>query len=102
MCLYAILPQFRLLLVLSGLGRAPSSRLATELGMTASSVTRLADRMEAIGLIARGADPLVRASGRRGGAQRAAAGALDVVAGDRRPSHRPRRTGRATRPRRRL
>jgi hypothetical protein len=27
-------PQFRLLLVLSGLGRVPSSRLASELGMT--------------------------------------------------------------------
>jgi DNA-binding MarR family transcriptional regulator len=51
------LPQFRLLLVLSGLGRVPSSRLAAELGMTASSVTRLADRLEAAGLVARGADP---------------------------------------------
>jgi DNA-binding MarR family transcriptional regulator len=53
-------PQFRLLLVLSGLGRVPSSRLAAELGMTASSVTRLADRMEAVGLLARGADPRSR------------------------------------------
>jgi DNA-binding MarR family transcriptional regulator len=51
------LPQFRLLLVLSGLGRVPSSRLAAELGMTASSVTRLADRLEAAGLAARGTDP---------------------------------------------
>lgn len=54
------LPQFRLLLVLSGLGRVPSSRLAAELGMTASSVTRLADRMEAAGLLARGTDPRSR------------------------------------------
>jgi DNA-binding MarR family transcriptional regulator len=53
-------PQFRLLLVLSGLGRVPSSRLAAELGMTASSVTRLADRMEAAGLLARGTDPRSR------------------------------------------
>jgi DNA-binding MarR family transcriptional regulator len=51
------LPQFRLLLVLSGLGRVPSSRLAAGLGMTASSVTRLADRLEAAGLVARGTDP---------------------------------------------
>lgn len=53
-------PQFRLLLVLSGLGRVPSSRLAGELGMTASSVTRLADRLEGAGLIARGTDPRSR------------------------------------------
>jgi DNA-binding MarR family transcriptional regulator len=54
------LPQFRLLLVLSTLGRVPSSRLAGELGMTASSVTRLADRLEAAGLLIRGADPRSR------------------------------------------
>lgn len=51
------MPQFRLLLILSGLGRVPSSRLAAELGMTASSVTRLADRLEASGLLIRGTDP---------------------------------------------
>jgi DNA-binding MarR family transcriptional regulator len=51
------LPQFRLLLLSAGLGRVPSSRLAAELGMTASSVTRLADRLEASGLLTRGADP---------------------------------------------
>ena len=50
------LPQFRLLLVLSSLGRVPSSRLAASLGMTASSVTRLADRLESAGLLARGSD----------------------------------------------
>lgn len=50
------LPQFRLLLVLDSLGQVPSSRLAAELGMLASSVTRLADRLEAVGLLARGKD----------------------------------------------
>ena len=58
------LPQFRLLLVLSALGRVPSSRLAAELGMTASSVTRLADRLEAAGLAARGADRAISHSAR--------------------------------------
>lgn len=51
------LPQFRLLLILAGLGRVPSSRLAAELGMTGSSVTRLADRLEDAGLLTRGTDP---------------------------------------------
>jgi DNA-binding MarR family transcriptional regulator len=54
------LPQFRLLLILSGLGRVPSSRLAAELRMTASSVTRLADRLESAELLARGTDPSSR------------------------------------------
>jgi DNA-binding MarR family transcriptional regulator len=55
------LPQFRLLQILSGLGRVPSSRLASELRMTPSSVTRLADKLAAAGLLARGADPRSRA-----------------------------------------
>jgi DNA-binding MarR family transcriptional regulator len=50
-------PQFRLLLVLDELGQVPSSRLAAKLGTLASSVTRLADRLEAAGLLARGHDP---------------------------------------------
>jgi DNA-binding MarR family transcriptional regulator len=50
------LPQFRLLLAASALGRAPSSRLAGAAGVPASSVTRLADRLEAAGLLARGGD----------------------------------------------
>lgn len=50
------LPQFRLLLAASTLGRAPSSRLAEAVGVPASSVTRLADRLEAAGFLARGAD----------------------------------------------
>jgi DNA-binding MarR family transcriptional regulator len=54
------LPQFRMLLVLSSLGRVPSSRLAAEMGTGASSVTRLADRLEAAGLLMRGTDPRSR------------------------------------------
>lgn len=50
------LPQFRVLLMLSELGPVPSSRLAAELGMAASSVTRLADRLAAAGLLVRGND----------------------------------------------
>lgn len=47
--------QFRLLRALDGLGRVPSSTLAAALGTAASSVTRLVDRLEAIGLVVRGA-----------------------------------------------
>jgi DNA-binding MarR family transcriptional regulator len=46
--------QFRLLLALDGLGRVPSSTLAEALGMGASSVTRLVDRLQALGLVERG------------------------------------------------
>jgi len=56
----ASLPQFRLLLVLSGLGRVASSRLAAEMGLGASSITRLADKLEDAGLLARGTDPRSR------------------------------------------
>jgi DNA-binding MarR family transcriptional regulator len=51
------LPQFRVLLTASTLGRVPSSRLAEAVGVPASSVTRLADKLEAAGLMARGTDP---------------------------------------------
>jgi DNA-binding MarR family transcriptional regulator len=51
------LPQFRVLLAASALGRVPSSRLAEAVGVPASSVTRLADKLEAAGLLTRGADP---------------------------------------------
>lgn len=51
------LPQFRLLLAASTLGRVPSSRLAEAVGVPASSVTRLADKLEAAGLLGRGTDP---------------------------------------------
>jgi DNA-binding MarR family transcriptional regulator len=49
-------PQTRLLLVLSDLGRVPSSRLAEVLGVNASSVTRLADKLEVRGYLHRGTD----------------------------------------------
>jgi DNA-binding MarR family transcriptional regulator len=54
------LPQFRLLLITAGLGRVPSSRIAAEASMTPSSVTRLADKLEAAGLLERGTDPRSR------------------------------------------
>jgi DNA-binding MarR family transcriptional regulator len=50
------LPQFRLLLAAATLGRVPSSRLAAAAAVPASSVTRLADKLEAAGLLVRGAD----------------------------------------------
>jgi DNA-binding MarR family transcriptional regulator len=49
-------PQTRLLLILSRLGRVPSSRLAAAMDVNASSVTRLADRLEALGYLVRGRD----------------------------------------------
>jgi DNA-binding MarR family transcriptional regulator len=49
--------QFRLLRTLDGLGRVSCTTLATALGAAASSVTRLADKLVAAGLVARGADP---------------------------------------------
>ncbi|MQY17891.1 MarR family winged helix-turn-helix transcriptional regulator [Nocardia macrotermitis] len=49
-------PQMRLLLVLQTLGRVPCSHLATALGVNASSVTRLADKLEAHGYLSRGTD----------------------------------------------
>lgn len=54
------LPQFRLLLVLQGLGRAASSQCAEALGVAGSSVTRLADRLDASGHLVRGVDPTNR------------------------------------------
>jgi DNA-binding MarR family transcriptional regulator len=48
--------QFRLLRTLDGLGRVSSTTLATALGTAASSVTRLVDKLEAAGFVARGAD----------------------------------------------
>lgn len=49
-------PQMRLLLVLEGLGRVSCSRLASAMGVNASSVTRLSDKLEAGGYLARGGD----------------------------------------------
>ncbi|NLE80862.1 MAG: MarR family transcriptional regulator [Rhodococcus sp.] len=50
------LPQFRMMLVLDDLGETPSSRVASALGLAASSVTRLADRLDASGHVLRGTD----------------------------------------------
>ena len=51
------LPQFRVLWVLGELGTSPSSRVAEALGVAASSVTRLADRLVASDHLRRGRDP---------------------------------------------
>jgi DNA-binding MarR family transcriptional regulator len=51
------LPQFRLLAVLADLGRVRSGRAARVLGLEASTVTRLADRLVGAGHITRGSDP---------------------------------------------
>ena len=51
------LPQFRVLAVLADLGRARSGRVARALGLQASTVTRLADRLVASGHVTRGSDP---------------------------------------------
>ncbi|GAA1984792.1 MarR family winged helix-turn-helix transcriptional regulator [Kitasatospora viridis] len=50
------LPQFRLMLALGDLGRVPSSQVAEALGVGASSVTRLADKLHASGHLTRGTD----------------------------------------------
>jgi DNA-binding MarR family transcriptional regulator len=52
--------QFRLLRTLDGLGRVSCSTLAAALGSAASSVTRLVDKLEAAGYVARGTDPQSR------------------------------------------
>jgi DNA-binding MarR family transcriptional regulator len=46
--------QFRVLLALHELGTLPSSRLAAALEVNASSITRLADRLELRGYLRRG------------------------------------------------
>jgi len=51
------LPQFRMLAVLADLGQARSIQVARALGLEASTVTRLADRLVAAGHIVRGTDP---------------------------------------------
>jgi DNA-binding MarR family transcriptional regulator len=50
------LPQFRMLAVLADLGCARSARVARTLGLDASTVTRLADRLVAAGHVSRGTD----------------------------------------------
>jgi DNA-binding MarR family transcriptional regulator len=51
------LAQFRMLSVLADLGRARSARVARALGIDASTVTRLADRLVSAGHVIRGSDP---------------------------------------------
>ncbi|MHB1595993.1 MAG: MarR family winged helix-turn-helix transcriptional regulator [Streptosporangiaceae bacterium] len=51
------LAQFRLLAVLGDLGPTRSGRVARALGLEASTVTRLADRVVASGHVIRGTDP---------------------------------------------
>ncbi len=51
------LPQFRMLSVLAEGPPARSSAVARALGLDASSVTRLADRLVAVGYVTRGSDP---------------------------------------------
>ncbi len=51
------LPQFRMLAVLGEFGCARSAQVARALGLDASTVTRLADRLVAAGHVARGSDP---------------------------------------------
>jgi len=50
------LPQFRMLAVLADIGPARSARVARALGLEASTVTRLADRLVATGHVSRGTE----------------------------------------------
>ncbi|MCV7066945.1 MarR family winged helix-turn-helix transcriptional regulator [Mycolicibacterium houstonense] len=54
------LPQFRLLLVLQERGKLTSTECAQALGVVGSTVTRLADRLDASGHLSRGSDPTNR------------------------------------------
>jgi DNA-binding MarR family transcriptional regulator len=54
------LPQFRLLLVVHEHGPCSSNEVARAMGLAASSITRLADRLTAAGHVVRGADPANR------------------------------------------
>ncbi len=51
------LPQFRMLAVLAGLGRPRSAEVARALGLDASTITRLADRLVTAGHVTRGREP---------------------------------------------
>ena len=48
------LPQFRVLAVLDDLGSVPTGQVARALGLDASTVTRLADRLVGAGYVVRG------------------------------------------------
>ena len=56
------LPQYRVLAVLADLGQVRSARVADALGLEASTVTRLVDRLAAGGYVARGLDPTNRSA----------------------------------------
>jgi DNA-binding MarR family transcriptional regulator len=56
------LPQFRVLAVLADLGQARSARVASALGLEASTVTRLVDRLVASGHVSREVDPSNRSA----------------------------------------
>lgn len=51
------LPQFRMLAVLADLGPARSVQVARALGLEASTITRLADRLVGAGYVSRGSEP---------------------------------------------
>ena len=56
------LPQFRVLAVLADLRQARSARVASALGLEASTVTRLVDRLVASGHVSREVDPSNRSA----------------------------------------
>jgi DNA-binding MarR family transcriptional regulator len=56
------LPQYRVLAVLADLGQVRSARVAAALGLEASTITRLVDRLAAAGYVAREADPTNRSA----------------------------------------
>jgi len=51
------LPQFRMLAVLADLGPSRSVQVARALGLEASTITRLADRLVGAGYVIRGSEP---------------------------------------------
>jgi len=56
------LPRYRVLAVLADFGEVRSARVADALGLEASTVTRLVDRLEAAGHVSRSSDPTNRSA----------------------------------------
>ena len=56
------LPQYRVLSVLADIGKVRSARVASALGLEASTVTRLVDRLVAGGYVRRQTDPTNRSA----------------------------------------
>jgi len=56
------LPQYRVLAVLADLGEVRSARVADALGLEASTVTRVVDRLAAAGHVSRSSDPTNRSA----------------------------------------